>query len=174
MAIKQRTLRWAVTSILAIITFAVLAWLDTKLKSETGYGTLALQSAGTAENVNRILFAWRVQQHTAMAGFSLGFDYLFMPLWGFGLYYGALAARDAFAPKMLFRIFTLLAAVPLAGAIFDAIENTLEFSMLMGQPSDHIASLAVTASTVKSLCFFVGLALWVLGLLGLLRRKKEA
>ncbi len=171
MTIKRQTLRWAVTSILAIAAFAVLLWLDNRLKTETGYGTLDLQKAGTADAVNRILFTWRLQSQALLAGFNLGFDYLFMPLWGFAFYYGGLAARDAFAPRWLLRIATLIAAIPLAGALLDMAENGMEAWMLVHGASDPFAGWAFTVSSVKNMTFGVGLVLWVLGLLGALFRR---
>ncbi len=172
MTIKRQTLRWAVTSILAIAAFAVLIWLDTRLKTETGYGTLDLQKAGTADAVNRILFAWRLQSQAVLAGFNLGFDYLFMPLWGFAFYYGGLAARDAFAPRWFSRIAMLIAAIPLAGAALDMAENGMEAWMLVNGATDPFAGWAFAVSSVKNMTFVIGIVLWALGLLGALFRRK--
>ena len=174
MKVRAFYFRWAWTTLAAIATFAVLAVVDLKLKAETGYGTVDLQKVATAEGVRAIVSAWHTPRAAAMAGFNLGFDYLFMPLYGFAFYYGTLAARNAFAPKGgAFRIVTLLAAVPLAGAIFDCVENTLETIMFVGAATDPLATAAYTATTSKMICFYVGAAMSLLGLAGLLRRKKK-
>ncbi len=97
--VRSLNRRWAWTSLCAIGAFAVLAILDTRLKSATGFGTADLQRATTVDDVNLILVAWSTSRSAILAGFNLGFDYLFMPLWGFALFYGGLAARERFAPE---------------------------------------------------------------------------
>ena len=147
--------------------------LDTRLKAPTGYGTVDLQKVATADGFARIANAWIARPDAALAGFNLGFDYLFMPLYGFAFYYGALAARDAFAKAgVLAPLVHAAAAVPLAGAIFDAVENALETVMLMNGPTDSVAAIAFTATNAKMICFYVGLGLSLLGVAGLFRRKK--
>jgi hypothetical protein len=168
---------WLWTTALAIIAFAVLAVLDARLKAATGFGTLDLQSAQTALAYKRVFAAWIARQHSAMAGFSLGFDYLFMPLYAIAFYFSAMLAREAFAPKkgLARRAIDYLGFVPLAGALADAIENGLEFSMMSGAPSDATAQWANMASNVKSTCFYVGLVLLLAGIAGAikLRRPKQ-
>jgi hypothetical protein len=53
-----------------------------------------------------------------------------------------------------------VAAIPLAGAVADAIENGLETQVLVsGSTNDSLANLAFTATNAKMLCFYIGLAL---------------
>jgi hypothetical protein len=174
MTVQELYRRWAWTFAAAVAVFAVLAYVDLKLKAETGWGTVDLQKVWTANGVRAITIAWLARRDAAMAGFNLGFDYLFMPLYGFAFYYGTIAARLAFAPKPggLRRIMTLLAAVPLAGAIFDCVENALETAMFVGTPTDQLASISYAFTTAKMTCFWVGAAMSLLGLVGLFRRKK--
>lgn len=87
MTLKTLLLRWQWTTLLAIAAFAVLYSLDNGLKTATGAGTVDLQTAQTAMEYKRILAAWIARPHAATAGFNLGFDYLFMPLYGFAFYY---------------------------------------------------------------------------------------
>lgn len=177
MNLKTLYARWAWTTIGAIAVFAVLAWIDLKLKAESGFGTVDLQKVWTAEGVARVQGAWFARPHALLAGFNLGFDYLFMPLYGFAFYYGTIAARQRFTPRVgtAHRLMTIIAAVPLAGALFDCVENALETYMVVTQPTDHLASIAYTATTAKLVCFYVGAFMSVVGLLGLLvRRRKSA
>ena len=166
--------RWAWTTAAALLCFAVLVVVDLKLKSESGYGAVDLQKGMTAGAFQIVIAAWSSPRHAAMAGFGLGFDYLFMPLYGLAFYYGTLAARDAFARNLgLFRrLLTLIAAVPLAGAVFDAAENALETNMLFNGPTDLMALYAYTATTAKFVCFYIGLGMSFLGVIGLFRRKR--
>jgi len=175
MKIRTVTFRWAWTSLAAIAVFAVLAALDMRLKAHTGYGSVDLQKVTTARDFARVTGAWIARPDAALAGFDLGFDYLFMPLYGFAFYYGALLARDAFAASgFLRRTVTLIAAVPLAGAILDAGENALETYMVVTAPTDSLAVLAHAFTQGKFICFYVGFAFWLLGIAGLFRRKKAA
>lgn len=169
--------RWAWTSGCAIAAFAVLAILDTRLKAVTGYGTADLQRATSADAVNLILVAWNSERRAALAGFSLGFDYLFMPLWGFALFYGCLAARERFAPNPggFRRLLTFLAAVPLAGMLLDAAENAIELGWILRSVSERDILIGSTATAAKWLCVIVGLLLSLAALMGrLIPARKPA
>ena len=166
--VRSLNRRWAWTSICAIGAFAVLAILDTRLKSATGYGTADLQRATTVDDVNLILVAWSTSRHAVLAGFGLGFDYLFMPLWGFALFYGGLAARERFAPGpgTARRVMMFLAAVPLAGMLLDAVENATELGWIMTGATDQAVTIGSTATDAKWLCVLVGLVLSLIALAG--------
>ena len=173
MPLKTLLRRWEWLTIIAIGAFAILYFLDVGLKSATGYGTVDLQSAQSEADFQRIFFAWIVQKHAATAAFSLGFDYLFMPLYGFSFFYSGIIAREAFTPKkgVPRRMMNYLALVPLAGALADAAENALEFSMMINGPSDSIAALAYRATNAKTICFTVGLALLAAALAGFFKLR---
>jgi hypothetical protein len=177
MKIRLLTFRWAWTTLAAFAAFAVLAWLDTRLKAQTGYGTVDLQKVATADGFNAIAGRWLARDHAATAGFSLGFDYLFMPLYGLAFYYSGLIVRDWIAakPGLLRRLLNLVAAIPLAGAVADAVENALEAKMLIAGADDMTAQIAFLATSAKMICFFVGLALLALALSSfVIRRRKSA
>jgi hypothetical protein len=84
-----------------------------------------------------------------------------MPLYAAAFFYSGILAREAFAPRpsRLRRILTLLAAVPIAGAVLDGIENALELSMMLGGATDRVARIALTVSNAKWMAIYVGLAL---------------
>jgi hypothetical protein len=168
---------WFWLTLLALAAFAVLYVLEQRLKAATGFGTLDLRSAQTAYDYKRVFAAWIAREHAGTAGFSLGFDYVFMPLYALSFYFSAMLAREAFAPKkgLFRRLIDYLGFVPLVGALADAVENALEFSMLSGGATDGGAHAAFVASNVKSTCFTVGLILLVAGVAGVLklRRPKE-
>lgn len=166
--VRSLNRRWAWTSICAIGAFAVLAILDTVLKRSTGYGTADLQRATTIDDVNLILAAWSTSRQAILAGFNLGFDYLFMPLWGFALFYGALAARERFAPNpgTARRILMFLAVVPLAGMLLDGVENATELGWIMKGVTEKTVMIGSTATDAKWLCVAIGLLLSLVGLIG--------
>ena len=165
---------WVWTTVLAIVAFAILALADHKLKLETGFGTVDLQSARTAMDFKRIFAAWIARPHAAAAGFGLGFDYLFMPLYAMSFYFSAILAREAYAPKrgLARRVIDYLGFVPLLGALADAAENALEYSMLAAGADDSTAYAALVATNVKFTCFFVGLALLAAGIAGYIKLRR--
>ncbi|HEY4124369.1 MAG TPA: hypothetical protein VGM36_07120, partial [Rhizomicrobium sp.] len=101
-------------------------------------------------------------------GFNLGFDYLFMPLWGFALFYGALAARERFAPTpgAFRRAMLFLCAIPLAGMLLDATENAIELYWVLEGATDRSALIGNTVTNAKWLCIAIGLLLSLSALAG--------
>ena len=164
---------WLWVTLLGIAAFVVLAVLEQRLKAATGFGVLDLQTAQTAMDYKRAFAAWIAREHAGMAGFSLGFDYLFMPLYAMSFYFSAMLVREAFAPKrgLLRRVIDYLGFVPLAGALADAVENALEFSMLSGGATDGMASAAYTATGIKTTCFYVGLVLLLAAIAGVIKLR---
>jgi hypothetical protein len=164
---------WLWTTVMAIAAFAVLIVLDQRLKAATGFGTADLQTARTAYEFKRVFAAWIAREHASAAGFSLGFDYLFMPLYAMSFYFSAILAREAFTPKrgLARRAVDYFGFVPLIGAIADATENALEFSMLTGGATDGVAQAAYIATSIKWTCVTVGLALLIAGIVGVIRLR---
>lgn len=173
MRITKETLvrRWTATTVLAAIVLAILAWSDLRLKSLSGYGTADLQGFSTAAEYKRAFMAWP-SLYAVRAGFNWGVDYLLMPLYAAAFFYSGILAREGFAPRSgrLRRILTMLAAVPIAGALLDAVENALQFSFMLSGPTDSLARIALTISNAKWVAIYVGVALW-LG--ALLARQQE-
>jgi hypothetical protein len=169
---KALNSRWAWTSAAAIVVLVALNLLDTWLRAKSGYGTVDLQymSAGA---VYAAIVAWIALPNAVLAGFCLGLDFLFMPLYGVALFFGSVAAIDRFAPKdgRLRRVLTLLAVAPVAAAIFDACENALQIAMLTGGPSASLAAYAMQATTAKFAGVAVGLVLTLGGVAGLFWKR---
>ena len=169
MDIARLKARWGWTTLLTFAVLAVLAYVDGVVKAASGYGILDLEFVSTAAAVEAILGRWKEAGVLAQVGFIVGFDYLYMPAYGFSLFYGALAAREAFArgPGAR-RVLTILAFAPLAGAGFDVVENALEARMLFSGATDQLAGLAYAVTMVKFALIAVGLVLALAGLAGLL------
>ena len=51
--------------------------------------------------------------------------------------------------------------MPIAGAVLDAIENVLEFAMMLTRPTDELARIAFTISNAKWMAIYLGLSLWL-------------
>jgi len=159
---QSLTRRWMIASTCGALVFAILAWLDFRLKSLSGFGTGDLQGYSTAQDYRGAFLVWP-SLYAVRAGFIWGLDYLLMPLYAVAFFYSGILTREAFAPRpgRLRRILTLLAAVPVAGAVLDAVENALQFTMMLTRPTDELARIAFTISNAKWMALYVGLALWL-------------
>jgi len=156
------TRRWAISSVLAALVFAVLAWSDLRLKSLSGFGTADLQGFATAEQYRQAFMVWP-SRYAARAGFNWGLDYLLIPLYATAFFYSGILAREGFAPRpgRLRRILTLLSAVPIAGAVLDAVENALQLTLMLSGLSNQLARIALSVSNAKWVAIYVGVALWL-------------
>lgn len=166
---KALNARWAWTSAAAVAALLVLNIAETILKARTGYATVDMQGVSTGWDIRLIADHWISPPDSILAGFNLGFDYLFMPLYGASLYFGSIVARERFAPKpgSWRRILALLAMAPVAAAICDACENALEIAMLTRGPSDLLAGLALQATAAKYAGVLIGLLLSLAALVSL-------
>ena len=120
--------------------------------------------------------AWP-SMYAVRAGFDWGLDYLLMPLYAAAFFYSGILAREAFAPRpgRVRRILTTLAAVPLAGALLDAGENALQFSMMLWGATDTLAGLAAMLTHAKWAALVVGGVLLVGAVMGqVAERPKRA
>jgi hypothetical protein len=156
------TRRWILSTVLAALVFTVLAWSDLRLKSLTGFGTADLQGFSTADQYRQAFMAWPAR-YAVRAGFNWGLDYLLMPLYAAAFFYSGILAREAFAPRpgRLRRILTILAAVPVAGAVLDAAENALQLTLMFSGLSDQLARIALSVSNAKWVAIYAGMALWL-------------
>jgi hypothetical protein len=152
---------------------AILYLLDSALKAKTGCGTADLQGVGTGWGIRQIVDHWTSPPDAVMAGFLLGLDFLFIPLYGAALFFGAVAAIERFAPHggSLGRILSLLALAPVGAAICDGLENILQLHMLTHASTDMMASLALEATAAKWLGVAIGVLLSLAALVGRVFKK---
>jgi hypothetical protein len=153
--------RWLYSTLAATLLLGVLSFLDFRLKQLSGYGTSDLQSFVSGAQFETVFRSWGVHAWLARAGFNLGLDYLFMPLYGFAFFYSGIIVCDAFAPRpgLVRRILALAAIAPVVAACLDAVENALEMQLMIGGPTDTLARIAFTVSTAKMAGIYIGLLL---------------
>lgn len=177
-AISKQTLcrLWALTGVAALLTFAVLRALETILQAKTGIGTVNLQMAETGPEFRFLMDRWQDPAAATLSGFSLGFDFLFIPLYGAALYLGALFARDRFAarPGTGRRILNALTLAAPIAALCDIAEDILELTMLMRGPNDVLTAFAFDASTMKFAALAIALLVNIAAIAGLLVKKSAA
>ena len=150
--------RWAWSTCLGIGVWAVLAGLDLRLKAVSGVSTTDLQGFSSAAQYQAAFWAWSAQVFSLRAGFNLGFDYLFMPLYAASFFLSGIIVLDHFAPRpgRLRRLLVLAAMAPLAGALCDAAENALQLFMMLNGPSDTLARIAFAVSNAKTVALTIG------------------
>lgn len=174
MRISRTTLNrnWLWSTLATILVGGILGMLDARLKLLTGAGTADLQGFDSAAQFAVAFHAWGVHGYLARAGFNLGFDYLFMPLYAVAFFYSGILTMEAFAPRpgLLRRLLTMAAMAPVVAAGLDAAENALELTLMWDGPTDSLAMTAHTVSTAKWLGLAIGFAL----LLGAVLAKIQA
>lgn len=155
------TRRWLWSGVAALCVFAVLVLLDRRLAALSGLGTADLQYFWTAGQFQIPHQAWAVPPFALRAGFNLGLDYLLIPLYGVCFFYSGVIVRESFAPRPgpPRRILALVAMVPLAGALLDAVENGLEVWLVLGPATDALARAASIVSNAKNAALLLGLVL---------------
>lgn len=123
-------------------------------------GMLSLQFAGNAEDVGRILQSWSPRART-VAAFTLGLDYLFMPLYAAGLSF--LGATLALAARRRERVGLAgwvagVAWLPWLAAAADATENAAALEMVLGGPDSPWPTVVRVAALTKFavLAFVIG------------------
>jgi hypothetical protein len=167
--------RWLAATLAGAAVFAVLAVMDVQLKAHSAFAVSDLQSFVRAGQYRAAAFVWSQPGDGIRAGFTLGLDYLLMPLYALSFYLSGILTREGFAsrPGRLRRLLTLLAAVPIAGALLDAVENGLELVLLMGHGSDSLAGLAHSVSSAKWAALGVGLVLLVGAVLARVAERQQ-
>ena len=113
--------------------------------------------AGSVDNAQAIIDAW-TDTDRIRAGFSLGFDYLYMPVYSTTIAFACLLAAGVLQRRAWHIIGLPLAWGLWAAAIFDAIENLALFTVLLG---NNVASYP----QVAQICAVIKFGLIVLGLL---------
>jgi len=119
--------------------------------------------AGSVPNAQTIIVAWD-ETERIRAGFSLGFDYLYMPVYSTTIALACVLAASVLKGKAWYSIGLLLAWGLWAAAIFDAIENVALFSVLLGNNVAPYPQIAQICALIKFGLIVAGLVYAVIGL----------
>lgn len=169
--------RWGWTSLAALLVLAILNLTDGALKARTGAGVLDMQAASTGPAVRFIMDRWQGAGDAATAGFVLGFDFLFIPLYGAALYFGCIFARERFAPSVtspLRRILNAVSIAPLVAVLCAVVVDMLCFAMLTAGPNALYAALTYQLMVLKWGAFVMGLIPSLVSAFSLPFRKKSS
>jgi hypothetical protein len=112
--------------------------------------------AGSVENAQTIIDAWPETDHIR-AGFSLGFDYLYMPVYSTTIALACLLAAGVLRRTAWHTSGLLLAWGLWIAALFDAIENLALFTELLGNNVAPWPQVAQICATIKFGLILLGL-----------------
>ena len=112
--------------------------------------------AGTVTKATDIITAWTPVERIH-AGFSLGFDFLYMPVYSTTIALACVWAAGVFRSGAGKTIGVALAWGLWLAAILDAIENLALMSNLFGSPIEPFPALAAGCATLKFGLILAGL-----------------
>ncbi|MCI0574786.1 MAG: hypothetical protein L0332_28030 [Chloroflexi bacterium] len=158
-AAGRRTIFW----LLLLATLAVMAALNVlggPLRTAAApAGIVSYELAGDVTAAQAILDSWDSLTRV-YAGFNLGLDYLFLPLYGTTIALGCLWAADALrlAGRKRAAVVWLAWGQWLAAGL-DAVENAALLKMLLDAPADPWPVIAWGTAGLKFLLVTVGILL---------------
>jgi hypothetical protein len=126
--------------------------------------------AGSVPNAQAIIDAWS-ETDRIRAGFSLGIDYLYMPVYSTTIALACVLAASVLKSKAWRSIGVLLAWGLWAAAIFDAIENVALFTELLGNNVAPYPQIAQMCAMIKFGLILAGLLYAGVGLVMRLIRR---
>jgi hypothetical protein len=128
--------------------------------------------AGSVEKAQSIINAWN-ETDRIRAGFSLGFDYLYMPVYSTTIALACVMAAGVLQRKAWHSIGILLAWGLWVAAICDATENLALLTELLGNNVAPWPSVAQVCATIKFGLIVLGLLYVVVGIVFRLTRRSS-
>ena len=129
--------------LLSVALLSVLILIDGSLESLGVPGVSALQQARGNASFQAVIQSWHKAGAPALvrAGFSLGWDYLFLLSYGAVFVLGGLKTRDDLfpTPGIIRSLAVVIIVMMLAGTGIDALENVLQFRMITLGVNDSLA-----------------------------------
>ncbi len=158
---SRKPLFWALL-IGTLILFAVFQRLDAPLRTSAApNGIVSFELAGTPEQAHVQLLSWDAEARLH-AAFSLGIDYLFMPVYATALALGILLVVGKHG-GWFGRLGAWLGWGSYAAATFDAVENYALWKILLGDVFSSWPAVAALCATVKFVLLLLGLIYAVVG-----------
>jgi hypothetical protein len=118
--------------------------------------------AGSVPKAQAIIDAWN-ETDRIRAGFSLGFDYLYMPVYSTTIAMACVIAAGGLKRKAWHTSGLLLAWGLWLAAISDATENLALFTILLGNNAVPYPQLAQICATIKFGLILAGLLYVIIG-----------
>jgi hypothetical protein len=127
--------------------------------------------AGSVEQAQAIIDAWN-QTDRIRAGFSLGFDYLYMPVYSTTIALACVMAAGVLKRKSWNTIGLLLAWGLWIAALFDATENLALFTELLGNNVAPYPQIAQICAAIKFGLIVLGLLYVIAGVAAKILARK--
>lgn len=127
--------------------------------------------AGSVAKADQIITAWSATDHIR-AGFSLGFDYLYMPVYSTTIALACIMAVGVLKRKAWHTIGLWLAWGLWVAALSDALENLALFTELLGNNVAPWPQVAQICATIKFGLILAGLLYVIVGVIGKLVTRK--
>ncbi len=149
-----------------LLVMLALNWIGSPLTTQQApYGIISYEFARTPQQANAIISSWD-SPVMLRAAFSLGLDYLFMPLYAITI---SQACRWASSVLVKRRWPLSSAGEWLAGGMWlaaglDATENIALTAFLFGAQQSFWPVIAYVCASIKFLLIFLGLVYLLLGL----------
>lgn len=126
--------------------------------------------AGSVPQAQAIIDAWNENDHIR-AGFSLGFDYLYMPVYSTTIALACILAAGVLQRRAWHTIGLLLAWGLWIAALNDAIENLALFTELLGNNVAPYPQIAQICALIKFGLILLGLLYVIVGVVLRLIKK---
>ena len=157
---------WPWSIFLTVASAIVMMIYGSWLEKITPHAIVALELAGSATRTQQLFTAWGADGQR-LAGFLLGFDFLFIAAYSTSIALACLWAQDGFNEQgwPLAGLGGFLAiAVPIGG-LFDSIENISLLNQLLYGVSDGWALAARILALSKFVLVIAGMVFFALGAL---------
>lgn len=126
--------------------------------------------AGSVDEAQAIIDVWN-ETDRIRAGFSLGFDYLYMPVYSTTIALACLLAAGVLRRKAWHSMGVLLAWGLWLAAIFDATENLALFTELLGYNVAPYPQIAQICAVIKFGLIGLGLLYVIAGVVAKVARR---
>jgi hypothetical protein len=157
---SEKRVRWFVPLLIATLLLTFLFRFIGPAKPTI----VDFELAGSVPNAQSIIDAWS-ETDRIRAGFSLGIDYLYMPVYSTTIALACVLAASVLKSKAWRSIGMLLAWGLWAAAFFDAIENVALFTELLGNNVVPYPQIAQMCATIKFGLILAGLLYAVVGVI---------
>jgi hypothetical protein len=155
----DKRVRWFVPLLIATLLLTFLF----RFIGPTQPTIVDFELAGSVSNAQTIINAWS-ETDRIRAGFSLGIDYLYMPVYSTTIALACVLAVGVLKSKTWRSIGLLLAWGLWIAALFDAIENIALFTELLGNNVAPWPQIAQICATIKFGLILAGLVYAAVGL----------
>jgi hypothetical protein len=152
--------------LLNILVMVIMAVIGRRLLP---FNIVQYEMAGSIDAIIPMLNTWKQTGAMSSLFFLLGFDYLFMMVYGFSLWFVCMQVAERF--NSLREIIIVLAWCQPIAAMLDAIENFALYQLAMGVKDNILPTIALWTAVPKFVIVFLALVLWLTsGIVWLYRR----